>query len=140
MYIMTALCKRGVVTVVFALCVPVAHAETPCDGIDRSLTAEQRSTWAPELAKQEAVPSVTVLQSFRLDDWRIIYVDTHQSDETFLFYGHDPLKSHFITEWSGAAMIDEEEEMKSWTLKNAPGIPLKLASCFAWHVTKNRDM
>jgi hypothetical protein len=86
------------------------------------------------------VPSVTVLQSFRLDDWRIIYIDTHQSDETFLFYAHDPLKSHFITEWSGAAMIDEEEEMKSWTLKNAPGIPLRLASCFAWHVTKDRDM
>jgi hypothetical protein len=136
---MTTLCKRRAVAVALTLCISAVHAETPCDGIDRSLTAEQRSTWAPELAKQEKVPKVTVLQSFHLDDWRIIYVDTHQSDETFMFYAQDPLKSHFITEWSGAAMIDEEEDMKSWTLENAPGIPLKLASCFAWHVTKDRD-
>ena len=80
-----------------------------------------------------------MLQSFRVDGWSIIYVDTHQSDEAFLFYARDPLTSHYITLWSGAAASNEEETIKDWTLKNAPNIPLKLASCFAWHVTKDRD-
>ena len=66
-------------------------------------------------------------------------VDTHQSDEAFLFYARDPLTSHYITLWSGAAASNEEETIKDWTPKNAPNIPLKPASCFAWHVTKDRD-
>ena len=34
--------------------------------------------------------------------------------------------------------MDEEQEIKAWTIKNAAGISEKLAGCFAWHVTKER--
>ena len=139
MWKMRTRCKRIIAAAVFTVCASVAGAASPCEGVDRSLPVELRSPWALELAKQLGVSSVDVLQSFRLNGWSIIYVDTHRSDEAFLFYAHDPLTSHYITLWSGAAARDEEEDVKSWTLKNAPNIPLKLASCFAWHVTKDRD-
>jgi hypothetical protein len=66
------------------------------------------------------------------------YTWTHESDYQFLFFSGDPLSSHSVTAWGGAAAENEEQEIKDWTIKNAPGIPDHLASCFAWHVTKDR--
>jgi hypothetical protein len=53
-------------------------------------------------------------------------------------YTPGPLKRHSVTEWGRAASEGEEKEIKDWTLKNAPGIPERLARCFAWHVTPDR--
>ena len=128
-----------------ALVTSTAWAASPCDGVSRSLTDERRTALAPGIARQleasfgRPVAKVDVLQSFQFGGWDIIYVDTHESDEAFLFYAHDPLTSRYITMWSGAAMWNEEQEIRKWTVDNAPGIPLKLATCFAWHVTKDRD-
>ncbi len=113
---------------------------SPCDGVDHHLSDETKTALAPALAKQLNVSVVDVLQSYRLGRWSIIYVDTHEADEAFLFFADDPLASHYVTLWSGAALRTEEKRIKRWVLKNAPGIPKRLASCFAWHVTKNRDM
>jgi hypothetical protein len=113
---------------------------SPCDGVDRTLTTERKASLAPEIAKQLSVSSVEVLQSFHSGSWSIVYVGTHQSDEVFLFYSHDPLTSRYIAMWSGAAASNDEQKIRGWTLKNAPGIPQDLASCFAWHVTKDRDL
>jgi hypothetical protein len=115
-------------------------SEPPCANVSRSLTVERKEALAPAIAKQIEMPSIDVLQSFKLGDWSIIYVDTHQSDEVFLFYAHDPLTSRYVTMWSGGAARDEEEKIRSWAVQNAPGIPAKLAGCFAWHVTKDRDL
>jgi hypothetical protein len=112
-----------------------APAATPCTGVDRSVTNQQKSAVAPQIAKQLGAKTVDVLQSFRAGGWSIFYVDTHQSDEAYVFYAKDPQHSRYITLWSGAARLDEGEEIKEWTLKNAPGIPGNLANCFAWHVT-----
>ena len=68
-----------------------------------------------------------------------MYVDTHQSDEAFLFYDRDPPARPYKSLWAGGAAIYKEREIRAWTLKNAPGIPAKLADCFAWHVTHDRD-
>lgn len=57
-----------------------------------------------------------------------------------MFYSGDPLKNKNVSLWSGAARIDEEQDIYEWVIKNVPGIPSQLAKCFAWHVTKNRDM
>ena len=92
----------------------------------------------PEIAKQLGMSNVDVLQSFELNGWSIINVDTHQSDQAFLFYAHDPLTSRYVTLWSGGAARDEEESIRSWVVQNAHGIPARLARCFAWHVTKDR--
>ncbi len=116
-----------------------AWGGSPCDKVSRALLSERKAVLAPEIAKQLNVKSVDVLQSFQLGSWQIIYVDTHESDEPFLFYSGDPLIRRYVTMWSGAACMDEEPEIRAWTLKNAPGIPRRLASCFAWHVTKSRD-
>jgi UTP-glucose-1-phosphate uridylyltransferase len=112
---------------------------SPCDGIDRSLSEARKTKLAPVIAKEEKVAKVKVLQSFRSDNWHIIYIENYVSDEPFLFYPGDPMTTKPISVWSGAATIYEEQEMKVWTLQNVPGIPENLASCFAWHVTMNRD-
>lgn len=116
-----------------------AWGGSPCDKVNRDLPLKRKEALSAEIAKQLGVKSVEVLQSFRLGTWQIIYVATPDSDPPFLFYSSDPLKTRYLTEWSGAARVDEEQEIKTWTLENAPGIPHRLASCFAWHVTKARD-
>jgi hypothetical protein len=128
------------VALAFPLGASSGWAASPCDGVIRSLSNERKTALAPAIAKQLNASNVDVLQSFQSGGWSIIYVDTHQADEAFLFYSHDPLTNRYITLWSGAAARYEEQDVKSWTIKNAPGIPPKLASCFAWHVTKDRDL
>ncbi|WP_199100527.1 hypothetical protein [Dyella sp. ASV21] len=115
-----------------------AHA-SPCTGVDRTLSDARRAALAPAIAHQLTLPFVDVLQSFRLKGWSIVYVDTHVSDERFLFYSADPLTGHAVTEWGGAATRDEGDDIQRWLLKNAPSIPPALARCFAWHVTQDRD-
>jgi len=112
---------------------------SPCSGISRQLPSTEEPATAREIAKQLNFPSVDVLQSFRSGSWRILYIDTHATDDVFLFYSRDPATQHFITLWSGAAMPSEGNSIKTWVIKNAPGIPDGLASCFAWHVTRDRD-
>jgi hypothetical protein len=114
---------------------PYAWSGSPCDGVDRGLTQKTKAAWAHAIARQLHAPRVDLLQSFRSKGWTIVYVDSHEADEVFLFYSHDPLHSSYVTMWSGAARIDEEQTIRAWTLKNAPGIPQKLAGCFAWYVT-----
>jgi len=116
-----------------------AWSVSPCDNVDRSLTDTSKTVLAPVIASQLHAKKVDVLQSYRFDGWTILYVNSHDSDETFLFYSHDPLHTRYITMWGGAAAWNEEQSIRKWTLKNAPGIPRKLASCFAWHVTSDRD-
>jgi hypothetical protein len=106
--------------------------------VDRRLSDKSKAVWAPEIAKQLLTRKVDVLQSFRFNGWSIIYVDSHDADESFLFYSGDPIHSRYITEWSGAAAFNEEQSIRAWTLKNAPGIPPRLASCFAWYVVNDR--
>lgn len=94
----------------------------------------------PAISKQLHLPKVAVRQSFRNNDWNIIYVETFVSDETFLFFSGDPLNNHYITKWSGGASPSEEEDIRGWVKKNLPNIPEKLADCFAYHVTHDHDM
>jgi hypothetical protein len=111
---------------------------SPCTGIDRALSDAQKHVWAPVVAHQLHVANVDVLQVFRDGDWRVLYVDTHVSENGFLFYRNDPLHGAYIKTWAGAAMEDEEASIDQWVRQNVPGIPPKLAKCFAWRVTQDR--
>lgn len=111
-----------------------------CDGVDRSLTEDRKNQLAPVIAKQLNVESAEILQSYRYRSWYIIYVNTLVSDEAFLFFSSDPTRSMYLTIWSGGAAVYEEPEIKKWVLNNAKAIPSKLAGCFAWHVTKARNL
>lgn len=137
----------------------LAGSPTPCDGINRDLSTGRAAELAPEIQKQlktpgsefpnvPVSPSVKVLQSFRFKQWSIIYVSTGISDEVFLFYPGDPLARHFAAAWGGAvgfdrgsrtAELDAEHDVRSWLVGKVPGLPARLANCFAWHVVEDRD-
>jgi hypothetical protein len=120
---------------------PAAGAPaTPCRGVDRGLPADFVASVSPEIAKQLGVPSVRVQQSFHYGRWRVLYVRPLAYEDVFLFYSDVPTAQHFITEWSGAAAKFEGASIRKWVVQNAPGIPAKLAGCFAWRVTVDRDM
>jgi hypothetical protein len=127
-------------TVLMFVAISTCTYASPCDDIDRALSSSRKEILSAEIVEQLQRPISAVLQSFRLEEWCIIYVAPHQTDEVCLFYAHDPLISNYLAMLSGAAMYDEEEIIRSWTIENVPGIPKKLAACFAWHVTKDRDM
>lgn len=118
----------------------VAANAASCDGIDRTLTEARKLELAPVIAKQIKVRSVDVLQSYRNGNWHIIYVKTHVTDNAFIFFKSDPLKSQYLVAWGGRADPDEELEIAKWVKQKAKGIPPTLAKCFAWHVTKDRDL
>jgi len=131
---------RMAMALMIAFCGAAAAASpTPCDGVDRALSEAQKVHWAPAIARQLGVAKVDVLQAFAFGGWRIVYVNTFQTDEAFLFYPHDPATSRYVTLWAGAAMEDEGPDIQAWAMKDAPGIPAHLAECFAWHVTRHRD-
>lgn len=113
---------------------------SPCDSVKRDPANSDRTEWAPAIARQLDVSKVTILQTFSLKDWSIVYVETPNSDPPFLFFHGAPGKTHFVTLWSGGARADEEASIRAWAIKSAPGIPPALAECFAWHVTKARGL
>ena len=117
-------------------CLSAAQA-SPSDGVDRAGAAGEPGL-AGAIAKQINVGKVDLLESFRYGRWRILYVDTHVADEAFLFYAGDAASGHYVTLWSGDAAPNEEGSIDAWAKANAPGIPDRLAACFAWHVTQDR--
>ncbi len=112
---------------------------SPCDGVDRTLAASEVPGLSKSIATQLHVPEADVLQSFRDGRWQIVYVDTHRADEAFLFFAGAPSSHHYVTMWSGGASPNEERSIQAWAKSNAPGIPGRLAACFAWHVSQHRD-
>lgn len=117
----------------------IAHA-SPCDDVDQKLAQDERAPLESTVAQQLDIQSAEILKSFYYHGWRIVYVNTHVSDETFLFYRGDPSKSKYVTTWSGGAKTNEEAEVRRWVVENASGIPTRLAACFAWYVTKGRNL
>jgi hypothetical protein len=117
---------------------------SPCDRVDRNLSEERKNFLAPIVTAQvarelPAVQSVEVLQSFRLGHWHIIKVETHVSDEGYLFYKDDPAKTKYLTVWGGSVPATDDEYrfiVKSLSEGKTRGIPKALARCFAWHMTK----
>jgi len=115
---------------------PIAAFANPCSEIDQSLSNSEKVSLAPIIAKQLKIDNAEVLQSYSYQGWRIFFINTHVSDETYLFFSGNPLQNNFITQWSGAATANEEKQINQWVRTNAKEIPNTLASCFAWHVTK----
>ena len=131
---------RGVASAgLLALAVASPGKASPCDGVDRSLAASDKPRLAQAVATQLDMPNAEILQSFRDGAWRILYIDTHRADEAFLFFVGDPATHRYVTLWSGSAMPNEERSIETWTRSNAANIPARLARCFAWHVTQDRD-
>lgn len=118
-------------------------ANVPCEGVDRTIHPQRIEPLKPILAKQLQAqdlkgtkPTVEVVDLFALGKWQILHVKTGVSDDGFLFYSGDPMTHDYVTVWGGSAAPDEETQIQDWAVKNAKGIPDRLASCFAWYVTK----
>ncbi|WP_035060940.1 hypothetical protein [Andreprevotia chitinilytica] len=125
---------------------------SPCDGVRRDLSPREQAQLAPIIQahlNRQLAPSLgteitlgpdDIMQRFSVGHWHVIYVSTHLTDEPFLFYRQDPRHSSgYALTWSGAATEDEEAATRAWVLQKVPGMPRKLAACFAYHVTKARD-
>jgi hypothetical protein len=132
--------QRAFMLLLSMLAFRTASGASDCSGIDRTLADDVKASLAPVVATQLHTAGVDILQSFKSAGWTILYVDPHTEDEAFLFYSKDPRIGKFVTLWSGAGQPNEQKEVRDWVQKNAPGIPAHLASCFAWHVTHDRDM
>lgn len=124
----------------------------PCSGVDRRLSDAQRQMLVPalerhlnkqlgqELGQVIHLAAEDVFKSFRVGKWHIIYLNSHVSDEPFLFYRSAPDQAEaYITAWAGAAASDEGDAIYTWVRREVPGIPKNLAACFAWYVTAARD-
>jgi hypothetical protein len=146
--------KSSVVRVVvfcYLFVVATGASAAPCDGVDRSLSSTMRAQLAPvieahlkaqldpRISPLVHVQAVDVLRVFRTNDWYIVYVNTNVTDESFVFYDKNPVHaSAYLTVWAGAAAVDERKEIEKFALESAPGIPKRLAGCFAWYVTQGR--
>lgn len=125
------------IALTFATATSPILAENACSRVDRTLATNRAKALGPVVAKHLGMKHANISKSFQFGGWSILYVSTGESDDAYVFYSHDPMQNKkYVTLWGGAAREDEEQEIRAWTLKNAPGIPDTLASCFAWHVTK----
>lgn len=125
-----------VTVLMFSTAIRSVRAQNACSGVDRTLSSERAKLLGPFIAKQLDAKKAEISQSLRFGGWTILYVSTGEADDAYVFYSGDPTRNRFVTLWGGVALESEEGEIRTWTLKNAPGIPLTLAKCFAWHVTK----
>ena len=69
----------------------------PCNGVDRSLSADQRASVAPaverhlknvlepQVAAPVRVDSADVLGVFRIAQWEVIHVDSHATDDLYVY-------------------------------------------------------
>jgi hypothetical protein len=135
---MRTLLVLSAVVLMLSTATRLVRAQNACSGVDRTLPSERAKSLGPFIAKQLDAKQAEVSQSFRFGGWSILYVSTGEADDAYVFYSGDPTRNKFVTLWGGVALEDEEREIRAWTLKNAPGIPLTLAKCFAWHVTRER--
>ncbi|MES2015197.1 MAG: hypothetical protein V4484_01780 [Pseudomonadota bacterium] len=109
---------------------------TPCNGVERSLGARRQFQLEAVIAKEQKREKVHIYESFSSDGWLVLYTDASDGDSPYLFYATDPIKgARPVTRWSGGATIFDTSEVAQWVQKNAPGIPARVANCFAWHVT-----
>lgn len=122
-----------------------AKADSPCDGISRTITARQRAVWTPAVTRywhkvsEGRITEVDIDRSFRYGGWTILHTEVHVSEGGYDFYSGDPARTKPVTSFEGAATVDEGPEVEAEILKNAPGIPKKLVQCFAYYVTKVRS-
>lgn len=109
--------------------------DNQCKAISRAFTLAERVRWSSIVSENRDFAGAKAVESFVSSSWRVVYAIFPNSEPAFLFFrGLQP-----IATWSGGAAIFDAPEVEKWVLKNVPGIPRRLAHCFAWHVTFNRD-
>ncbi|EAU3900493.1 hypothetical protein D9802_24100 [Salmonella enterica] len=103
------------------------------------LSAAQRDSLQNNIKRQLKTERLNILEFFKEQNSSIVYIETYDADEAFVFYSGDEFKDDFITIWSGAAEISEEKNIEKWVKDHVPYIPDRLARCFAWYTIYRHD-
>jgi hypothetical protein len=114
-------------------------AAHPCTFVQRGALIQRPDIEVERhVAKLLGVADIDVLESLRVRDWHVLYVNTHESDELFVFLRGDPRAASVAATWGGAAARFERKELAVWARRNARGVPRRLARCFAWYAVEGR--
>lgn len=109
---------------------------SPCTGVGNTVPAGYRAKLAAALAEKGSAGPARILGLLRYGGWLIVLTESNDSDDPYRFYSGDPVRgAKPVTRWSGGAAIFETGDIDRWVKKSAPGIPPRLADCFAWTVT-----
>ncbi|STQ91164.1 hypothetical protein [Iodobacter fluviatilis] len=132
-------------------CVSFSTFANPCEKMIRPVSEKKKTIFAkainvhlnkqlgPSLNQTLFTDSTDIFEVIHYKQWYIIYISTRITDESYLVYSAAPNKSsRYLTYWAGSAIDGEGPAVEKWLKKDAPGIPPKLASCFAWHITDGR--
>lgn len=87
------------------------------------------------MAKYSEEKKAKVFEYMQVDTWSILWVDTFDSEPGVYFYHGNPTTTEAVAVWGGASSYGEEQEDIKWAQNNAQGIPIQLATCFAWRVS-----
>jgi len=105
------------------------------------LSIENKTKLEVSISRQLNFPLVKILRAYKYEEWSLFYVDTHETDEVFLFYKSNPFLNKYESLWSGVALKTEKEQIRNWTVKNIPGIPSALVDCFVEQaISKTRSI
>ena len=126
--------KKIVFSLIFLFYSAISHSET-CAGVVRKINESDKASIANMMAKTLKSKSAEIIEYMQVGTWRVIWVDTPDSEPGVFFFPEDPLKTKYVTVFGGAAVYGEEKEVIAWATKNANGIPSNLAACFAWRVS-----
>jgi hypothetical protein len=126
--------KKIAISLILIFLSVIAHAE-PCTGVVRTINESKKLSIANVMAKKLKTKSADIFEYMQVGAWRIIWVDTHDSEPGVFFFHGNPINTKYITVFGGAAIYGEENEVIKWAKTNAPGIPTNLAACFAWRVS-----
>lgn len=126
--------KKIIALLAFTVFSTTAHSD-PCAGVTRAISKSKKASIESVMAKKLKTESAVIFEYMEAGGWKLIWVDTNDSEPGVFFFHENPLSGKYVTVWGGAATYGEESQVISWANANAPGIPANLSSCFAWRVS-----
>lgn len=126
------ICSYGAVLLgVFGLCNAVAA--TPCAGVDRSLTKQNKADYASLIAKSlesKVKPAnVEIDAALRSGTWTVVYASTPIADPGYFFFDNSSGVQVFKDVWGGIADDGDGPILIKWA--KDLGANKEIASCFS---------
>jgi hypothetical protein len=106
--------------------------------LEVAITKQLKNSGGPEINSNAYKLKVTLLYVYAKDNWTILMVRLCENCDVYLhlFYSGNPLTNRYVaTSGVGSDWGDDMQKIMDWVLRDVPGIPPKLASCYAWAIT-----
>jgi hypothetical protein len=133
--------NRGNWTVASILLIAIsrAWASSPCDGVDRSLTAARQHQYAALIVKtvrRPHIPSdITVTRFMQSGPWSVAWGESKDFEPGVFFFHRTDDGLRFAHVWGGWAVPDDRPQLIKWVHSLGENVPNDLADCFAETVT-----